>query len=230
MIHRGALISTEDGFEIYLRDLVERDINISEAEAAGMLSSRQRFALAHEVAHVWFHMHSKELPRRRAYEDVKSVEETCDGAAERILVPTRALKKYIDETLGDVERIDAAFLHSATKLFRTSPRVMIEALRRVEATNMFDRCIMFFTTSNGQPEIATWYCGAPMLRTLPLPKRPYHPLSEWLKRVLSSLAEAGDGRELRVKAIDREVVLKKVAWRSGRDFSIQIDGIPSLLP
>src|SRR5271165_417429 len=51
MIPRGVLLPVEGGFEVYLRDDTRNDVDVSREEPTDALSPRQRFSLAHEIAH-----------------------------------------------------------------------------------------------------------------------------------------------------------------------------------
>src|SRR5437667_10026089 len=62
MIPRGVLLPVEGGFEVYLRDSMRKDLDISPAEPKGFLSPRQRFSLAHEIAHTFFYEFSDSVP------------------------------------------------------------------------------------------------------------------------------------------------------------------------
>lgn len=55
IIPRGMMVPIEGGFEVYLRDQMEKDVDVSKEETKDELPVRQRFSLAHEIAHTRFY-------------------------------------------------------------------------------------------------------------------------------------------------------------------------------
>lgn len=226
MITRGAMVAITGGFEAYLRSVENTQIDTSAEETPDLLSSRQRFTLAHEIAHTYFYRRPRDkgIPRpKQTFKDERELEDLCDRAAARIIAPTAMLAHVLSGTPEGPEGIDATLVHALTLRFRTSPRVLIEGLRRVDPSNLFDRCILFITRSKGFPEVVTWYRGPRMLSTLPIPKQPYHPLTDWLPQVPPSLIE-GEDREWETTAGGRAVIFRRLSWGSRGDFFLQVDG------
>src|SRR5580704_7907308 len=62
IIPRGILLPVKGGFEVYLRDQMRKDVDISKEEPRDELSVRQRFSLAQEVAHTRFYRFSDPVP------------------------------------------------------------------------------------------------------------------------------------------------------------------------
>src|SRR6476660_5600918 len=54
IIPKGLLVPTHGGFNVYLRDERDAELSIDRPEPVGFLTVRQRFALAHEIAHTMF--------------------------------------------------------------------------------------------------------------------------------------------------------------------------------
>ncbi len=93
MVQRGVLVPVSGGFELFLRGLEPRDLDIESEELQSALSPRQRFTFAHELAHTHFYKTSNGVPTVRKVEIIPpELEEICDGAAGRILAPTNLLK------------------------------------------------------------------------------------------------------------------------------------------
>lgn len=180
MVPRGALVPAEGGFDVYLRDATHRDIDISGSEPRGLLSARQRFSFAHEIAHTYFYKLPGSVPvSHGAVSNAMELEAICDRTAGHILVPTAALRQEIKYRVGDPEGIDAAFVRAAASTFWTSLPVMIERLRVAAPSNPFERCVVLARRVEGDAEIRACYFGMGLLPVLPRPRR-YVRLSEWL--------------------------------------------------
>ena len=175
MIPRG-ILPVKAGFEVYLRDPIRKDIDISEPESEGLLAPHQRFSLAHEIAHTFFYKFSDSVPvPDGTVSNELELEKTCDVTAGRILMPTDLLKREIQ----DYEKIDAAFIRSVASKFRTSLTVAIERLCAVEPSNLFERCVVLVRRLRGDAEILASYFGVGLLRTLPRPRK-YTRVTDWV--------------------------------------------------
>src|SRR5713101_6845306 len=65
IIPRGIMVPVAGGFEVYLRDQVQKDVDISKEEPRADLSVHRvhhRFSLAHEIAHTRFYRFSDQVP------------------------------------------------------------------------------------------------------------------------------------------------------------------------
>jgi len=177
MIPRGLMLPVEGGFEVYLRDPVRRDIDISKEEPGGELSVRQRFSLAHELAHTRFFKLQEPTPfPDETVPNMRELEALCDQMAGCILVPTYLLKKRIND-YG--KKIDSDFVRSVASEFRTSVDVALERLRVVEAASSFDRCILLAQRIQGDAEIRSLYFGLALSPLLPRPEK-HRRITEWL--------------------------------------------------
>jgi hypothetical protein len=177
MIPRGLLLPVDGGFKVYLRDEITKDLDISRQEPREELSVRQRFSLAHEIAHTRFYRPSSKLPIPDSkITNAQSLEVDCDGMAGCILVPTYLLKSKVRD-YG--KEIDGDFVRSVASDFRTSVDVALERLRVVEAANSFDRCILLARRIQGDAEIQSLFFGLGLSPFLSRPKK-YARISDWL--------------------------------------------------
>ena len=134
------MVPVEGGFEVYLRDQAERDVDLTSEETMSDLSFRQRFSLAHEIAHTRFFRFSNSVPSPDAMTPTwRNLEDNCDRMAGCILIPTYLLKQKIR---GYGKEVDGEFVRSVASDFRRSVTVALERLRVVEAASSFDRCIL----------------------------------------------------------------------------------------
>jgi hypothetical protein len=192
IIPRGMMVPVEGGFDVYLRDQAEKDADISRAETMNDLSFRQRFSLAHEIAHTRFYRFSDSVPSPDAVTPTwRNLEDNCDRMAGCILIPTYLLKQKIRD-YG--KHIDGEFVRSVASDFRTSVTVALERLRVVEAASSFDRCILLAQRVQGDAEIRSLFFGLGLSPVLPRPEK-YTRISDWLpnfpRRALSQRADSG---------------------------------------
>lgn len=230
MVNRGVLVPVGGGFEVYLRDLDSRDIDIEGAEPETLLSPRQRFTFAHEIIHTFFYKTSSEVPAPTGVvKNPLKLEEICDRAALRLLVPTPLLRREIRKELGDSRRIDSDFIRAVTVKFRTSYEVMIERLRAVESENTFARCILLVRKNKGEALTTASYLGLGLISTLSTPKK-YQPVANWFSGFPSTIVEGeGDGR-WEVTVSGRELVFAKTPLGRSGDFILQIDDPRNMAP
>jgi hypothetical protein len=239
MIPRGVLLPVEGGFEVYLRDPVRKDIDILEAEPVSLLSPRQRFALAHEIAHTFFYKFSDTVPAPDGtVSNALELEEICDRTAGHILVPTALLKRDIKRELGDCEKIDAAFVRSAASRFRTSLEVLIGRLSVVEPSNPFERCVLLVRRIHGDAEIRASYFGVGLLPILPRPVK-YTRVIDWLADFPRRVIDGREGSDWTITRMGRQITFRKTDLGTSGDFLLQVQvattlrtlaGVPQLEP
>ncbi len=227
MVPRGVLLPVGGGFEVYLLSLSPMDLDISKPEPEGLLSSRQRFSLAHEIAHTYFFKFSATVPApHEAIPNVPEIETICDRTAGYILVPTDLLKKEIVIALGDRQRINAGFVRLAANRFRTSPEVLIDRLSVVEPANPFARCILLVRNAHGNAVISAIYFGIGLLNILPRPTK-YTPLTEWLPRLRRDIIESPGDSEWTTNGPVRTIIFTKTAYGNRGDFLLQVTANPA---
>jgi hypothetical protein len=224
MVPRGALVPVAGGFELFLRDPDSRDLNLEAEEPQNLLSHRQRFNLAHEIAHTFFFRDSKTIPAPINFAgNPRKLEDICDEVAARILVPSDLLRREIRrELLGNCERIDADFVRAMVAKFRASPDVVINRLQMVESGNVFARCILLVRRSDGEARIRACYMGVTLLSSLPAPNI-YDPVANWFQELPRAVAE-GDGRgKWEMIRGRRKLEMEKIPLGRSGDFLLQID-------
>jgi hypothetical protein len=222
MIPRGVLLPVEGGFEVYLRDSCRKDMDISEPETESGLSPRQRFSLAHEIAHTFFYKLSDSTPAPEEVTNELELEKTCDRTAGHILIPTNLLKREV----GDYQRIDASLVRSIAHKFRTSLTVAMERLTTVEPSNPIERCILLVRRLNGDGQIRAMYFGVGLLPTLPQPRR-YTRLTEWMSDFPLHLIDGERDSDWRTSRMGRVLKFERTELESGSDFLLQVQVMPS---
>jgi hypothetical protein len=223
IIPRGLLLPVEGGFEVYLRDQNRKDFDILGREPKDLLSPRQRFSLAHEIAHTLFYKFSDSVP---APDDTVSngsqLENICNRTAMHILVPTCLLKREVD----DYEKIDATIVRWLAARFRTSLTVIIERLSIVHGSNPSERCILLLRRVDDDAEIRAIYLGIGLLRTLQRPNK-YTRLSQWLRDFPRGVIERREEADCTITRMGRPIRFVKTELGSSGDFLMQVDVLPT---
>src|ERR1041385_1980226 len=82
MVPRGLLLPVQGGFEVYLRDTSQNiDIDLTQGtpEPLGLLTPRQRFSFAHEIAHTLFYKILDSVPTpQEPLPIAPELEQICD--------------------------------------------------------------------------------------------------------------------------------------------------------
>lgn len=224
MVQRGVLVPVSGGFELFLRDLEPRDLDIEAEEPQGALSPRQRFTFAHELAHTHFYKASDRVPTARKVEIIPpEIEKICDGAAGRILVPTNLLKREINQELsGNCERIDADFVRAMAARFRASHDVMINRLNALDSGNVSARCILLVRREHGESQIRACYMGVTLLSILPTPKK-YDSVVNWLPELPRDIVERDGNGRWDLTRRGRPLEIEKISLGRPGDFLLQVD-------
>jgi hypothetical protein len=224
MVHRGVLIPVAAGFELFVRDLESRDLDIAVKEPEGVLSPRHRFSFAHEIAHTFFYKDSNGIPAPTwVPKDSRELERICDGSAARILVPSNLLKREIRQELqGDCERIDSDFVRAMVARFRVSHDVMINRLRVVETGNVFGRCILLARIDEGDAEVKACYMGGTLRSTFPMPEI-HDSVLKWFPELPRAIVERDGNGKWDVTRGGRDLEIEKIRLGRSGDFLLQID-------
>jgi hypothetical protein len=219
IIPKALLIPVIGGFEAYLQDPSRADLDLTGAEPADLLSPRQRFSLAHEIAHTRFYKTVKDqMPTPDgSVKNGLDLEDICDQTAGLILVPTILLKKEISNPAN----IDAAFVSSVALKFRTSAEVTIRRLAAVEASNLFERCILLVRSQDGDAQIRASYFGDGLLPLLPRPKI-YARLTEWIPDIPGVAINGREHSDSTIARKGRDITLTKTELSGSGEFLLQI--------
>jgi hypothetical protein len=221
MVPRGLLLPVEGGFKVYIRDTRQkRDIDISKEdvrEPVGFLSPRQRFSLAHEIAHTLFYKMSESVPAPDGILPITpDLEQICDRTAANILIPTHLLKKEIT----DSAKIDAMFIQSIATKFRTSVAVAMSRLAIVESSNPFERCVLLVRRIDGDAEIRASYFGVGLLPTLPRPNI-YTRITEWLTEFPRREIDNHERSEWQTIRKGKHIKFTKIELSGHREFLLE---------
>jgi len=230
MVHRSALAPQEGGYCVYIRGLEPQGLAIGAAEPDGLLTVRQRFAFAHEIAHTLFYKFSARTPVATGEVPNKpDLEEICDRGAKRILAPKSIVQSEVKARLDTPERIDVDFVRAISAHFRVSHRVMIERLRVAYPENEFARCIVLVENDEGTHKVAAGYVGVPILSVFPS-TADYPLLSKWLPELPPETASQTGKSTSRQTVRGRNLLIEKFPLGPSGDFLLQIDDLDNLAP
>lgn len=227
IIPRGALVPVTGGFEIYVRDLSEKDIDISTAETRGQFTTRQRFVIAHEIAHTWFYDANPSIPVLKATPtNPMAYEQACNRLASRLLVPSAMLKRDIQRSIQSCERIDTEYIRGACDRFGVSPDVLVGRLEAVEPSNVFERCILLARKEEGVIVAVAAYFGMGLAPLIPRPKI-HNPIHSWLKDLPTAVTTIDEEAQGEFTRNGRQFGYKKQVLSRYGDFLLQIDALPT---
>lgn len=229
MVHLGALVPVHRGFEIFLQGAQEQQLDIEAPEPPGELTARQRFTLAHEIAHTFFYEGLDKVPvptfSVKTRQQYKELEEICDHAATRILVPTRLLLAQLQAISGEGGRIDASFVRKMVSQFKVSYEVMLDRLRVAEPEDLSATCILLARgEGDEQPKVKGFYMGMDFLSVLPSIKRG-KPVVNWFPGFPQGMLERDGVRQCSVFRRGHELLFRKSPLRKAGDFLLQIDDL-----
>ncbi len=230
MVRRGALVPVSDGFQVFVRNLEMKDLDIGAPEPEGILNSQQRFTLAHEIAHTFFYKDRGGVPvstgKVKKYggkTKEHNLEERCDRIAKRLLVPSHFLKMEIASNLGnDQEKIDIEFVRRMVTRFRVSYEVMLDRLSTVASNNQFGRCIVLVRKRDNEARICNHYIGMGLLSVLP-PFREYRPVTEWFPNLPLTITAGYGNRKSVVTTNGQQLSVRRFDLRRRGEYLLQFD-------
>lgn len=178
MLIGGCIEPVEGGFNVYIRDKSTRSLSLNDSQDVSFLSPRQRFTLAHEIAHTFFYDLSLDPPQvSKQAPKSQIVEWLCQQGASQLLLPEYALKQELTKS-GPVG------LHMAVKLgkiFRASTEAVIRRMDELDDAKTHFRALLLVKLNQDKRDAQIRaVCYHPSL--VPLLPRPklYSNLSEWL--------------------------------------------------
>ena len=212
----------------------EQELDIQAPEPPGELTARQRFTLAHEIAHTFFYEGMEKVPvptfSVKTRQQYRELEEICDHAAKRILVPTRLLLAQLQATPGVGGRIDVNFVRKVVSRFKVSYEVMLDRLRVAEPENLSATCILLAREEeDGPPKVKGFYMGMDFLSVLPPIKRGTLVI-KWFLGFPQGILERDGVRECSVLREGHELLFRKTPLRKAGDFLLQIDDLGRSAP
>ena len=234
MVSLGALVPVHQGYEVFLQGTEAQELDIQASEPPGELTARQRFTLAHEIAHTFFYKGMDQVPvptfRVKTRLEYRELEEICDRAAKRTLVPTRLLRTQVKAALGESDQIDANFVRKMVSLFNVSYEVMLDRLQAAEPENLCARCILLAREEReGGPKVKACYMGLDLLSVFP-PIQRNKSITNWFSGFPQAILERDGIRECSVLRKGRELLFRKTPLRKAGDFLLQIDDLGRRTP
>jgi Zn-dependent peptidase ImmA (M78 family) len=218
MVPRGLLLPVENGYEVYIRDHHNKNIDISGREPEGQLTTRQRFTLAHEIVHTVFYKFLGSTPTPDPIASNEMVlEGICNRTAGQILLPTHLLKREI----ADRTKIDSALILSIANKFRTPLVVTMDRLNAVESASPSRRCVLLVRKLEGSAEICASYFGAGLLSVLPQPPK-YAQVTDWLTDFPVDVLEGRENDEYQISRKGRPVKFSKTRFGSSSLFFLEV--------
>jgi hypothetical protein len=170
----GGLRIEEGGFSIFIRTKLQRSFNVDNDPDIACLSSRERFTLAHEIAHTLFF---NVLPTRPlANKTPRELEQICNKVAGHFLIPERLLIEHFDPLNNvSIEKI----IHLAG-LFKASVEVLIRRIGEVSKVRPTDYGLALARKiDNKDAKILAVYFNESLLTKIERPKGNYSLISEW---------------------------------------------------
>jgi len=236
MVQLGALVPVPGGFEIYIRHPEPQDLDVELPEPPKLLSPRQRFTLAHEIAHTLFYTGVEGVPVPNSKLTGQGtgkhlgLEEVCNHVATRLLVPKALLSGEINRELKDPEKIDADFVRAMAAKFRASYEVMLGRLRVAAPDNAYARCILLVRKIDDEYRVMESYVGASILSAFPMIEGRHQPLLSLLPEFSTSALDASAREQCQIARRGRVLLIQKIPLRKSGDFLMQIDDLAHKAP
>jgi hypothetical protein len=217
MIPRGGLIPIANGFEIYMRDTRSQEMEVAGTEPVALFSRRQRFTLAHEIAHTYFYTFSPKKSPEVVINAPKGLilESICDKAAGQILVPTEMLRKRLEGS----DELNIEFVQNIATSFNVSLTV---ALRRLGACSIPSaRCVILARRLIRDSEIQACCFGTGLLKYLPRPTK-FSELGEWLPMLPPSIKGGKGDCQWETSRAGQSLLFETKAMGSDDTFMLQV--------
>lgn len=229
MVRSGTLVPVHQGYEISLQGVEPRELKLDEPEIPEELNIRQRFTLAHEIAHTYFYKGTDRVPiptvNVKTKKDSFDLENICDRAAKRILVPMRLLRSQVRAVLGESSEVDVSLVRRMVSRFKVPYEVILDRLRTMEPENQMSRCILLVRKDQkSKPKVMGLYMGIGLLSVLP-PIRRKDLLTNWFKEFPEEILKGYAPRDSRVMRKGRELIFRRTPLRDAGDFLLQIDDL-----
>jgi len=209
MIPEGVLAPVHGGFRIYLQNNFIR---------SSVLSSRQRFTIAHELTHTFYYDKNAGIPQRaKGSPKGSALERLCHIGAGQILVPDTLLKRET-ATRGEIGSAEAIL--DLAGVFEVSPDVIIRRVHAAQGAASYDFAAIFVDVSNEGKRLIRAACYSPLLLCNAGHPRVGLDFDSWVARLRPSSTD-GKAREWTHRTSSNTVLAKKVN-RSGRSFILDL--------
>jgi Zn-dependent peptidase ImmA (M78 family) len=231
LLAEGCLIPDTRGFTVQVNhsERTAIDPTITTLKETG-LTTRQRFTIAHEIAHTLVYDLTRTPPREHPgklqaifdtseREPAKSLEDFCQISAGMILTPTVALEKELGP-FGCVDSIEVVLRLAET--FRVSPEMLIHRVGQIDGMQTRDYALLMVTGTGGVDQVRA-YTYSWTLRPFFDPPKRYALFRPWIKRAKLPIAIA-DSHQGKWDVIVHGGVLqvKKTRHRYGASFFIEV--------
>jgi hypothetical protein len=177
MVPEGVLAPVEGGFTIYLQD---------NFVLPNRKKARERFSLAHELAHTFFYDKNPRIPKpMRGSPRGERLEYLCQVAASEILLPLPLLKKELERS-GKVESVPT--LLNLAKHFDVSLEALV---RRLHQCRLFEEekfAAILVDYVNGKQIVRAACYGAILLSNVTQPLRGMD-FQTWIMALLPSTTD-----------------------------------------
>jgi Zn-dependent peptidase ImmA (M78 family) len=224
----GRLLVMQNGFVVQLNDTKKLAVDLS-AENPPELNRKQRFTLAHEIAHTLVYDVSQSPPQELSrvligineagYLDDrdKNVEEFCQIAAGLMLVPGRSLKNEIKKLGRD--RVDGVSI--ALRLadsFQVSPEALIHRLTHAgddAGIKAEGYALLILNHLAENPQVRACLFSTDLIRALTRPKL-YKGITNWLRvnRLPKDILTADGQSEWRITRSSGTLNIRRMKYSS----------------
>ena len=182
MLPTGGLSFRSPGFVIYLQDLrlsKPNEVAVSDPiEDSPKMTRRQRFTMAHELAHTLLFDTSEPPQPREGYPKGAKLEALCHRAARRILMPPRLVTAEVAKRA----KLYARDILDLARLFDVSVEVALWRCDELTDVRDSDRAVIYLgKSSSGTYQIASFFCSRWFRERMGCPKISMSP-AEWLSR------------------------------------------------
>jgi hypothetical protein len=198
LLAEGCLIPDVRGFTVLVNHAERTAIDPAIATLKDQeLTTRQRFTIAHEIAHTLVYDLSCTPPREHpgilqtildtsGRESSKSLEDFCQISAGMILTPTLALTRELGR-FGSVNSLEVVLRLAET--FRVSSEVLIHRVGQISEMCAPDYALFMVTVAEGVDQVRA-YLYSWTLRGFFRPPKRYSNFRLWLERTILPIAIA----------------------------------------
>lgn len=199
LLAEGCLIPDSRGFTVQVNHRERLTIDPATTTLKGReLTNRQRYTVAHEIAHTLMYDLRRSPPRERpaalktvadasGNEPNKSLEDFCQTSAGIILTPKLGLKKELARLRkvlglsGTVDSLEVVLRLART--FRVSPEVLIHRIGQIEETALLRAAdyALFMVSADGVEQVRAYFYSSTLPEFLAPPKR-YSRFRRWIER------------------------------------------------
>jgi hypothetical protein len=177
MLIGGCIEPVEGGFNVYIRDRSTRSLNLDDAPDLDSLKPRQRFTLAHEIAHTFFYDCAPNPPRISKQAPKSQIMEwLCQQGASQLLLPDHFLTQYLSKS----RPLDLQLAVEFGKIFKASTEAVIRRIDELDSAKSPYRALLLVKLDQGgrDAQIRAVCFHPSLLPFLPRPKL-YSNLTEW---------------------------------------------------